>query len=444
MSLWKKRSDLKPGAYKYDGKGDFTGHRFHLRVDSEGKGVLLVDASKLLFLNGSAMEYVHCILQEKDEKGTIKYILSRFKKVKRAQAVADHGAVRAQLQGFVHGDMSVMDFMGSETPVIGEDAMPSPYRMDLALTYDCQNRCGHCYNEPGERKALTTEQWKQVIAKTWEQGIPHIVFTGGEPTLHPGLRELIIESEKYGQVTGLVTNGRSLARPGYLHDLVQVGLDHVQITLLSHRESLHDALVCSQGAWHETIAGIKAALAEDIYVSTNTTIMVSNVGDIEETMRFIASLGVKNIAFNGIIRSGGGKSAEGITFERLSAVLARLKAVAEETKARLIWYSPTPYCEYNPINEGLGIKQCTACSINMAVEPDGAVLPCQSYYTSLGNILTDPWNKIWNHELCKELRERKYLPQKCKDCALWDTCGGGCPLSIKEGEYTCLDRHSSM
>ena len=47
---------LETGTYKYDGQGELKGHRFHLRVDSHGKGVLLIDASRLVFLNGTALD----------------------------------------------------------------------------------------------------------------------------------------------------------------------------------------------------------------------------------------------------------------------------------------------------------------------------------------------------------------------------------------------------
>jgi radical SAM protein with 4Fe4S-binding SPASM domain len=316
--------------------------------------------------------------------------------------------------------------------------------MDLALTYRCQNDCGHCYNETKDKKELSVEQWMKIIDKIWDVGIPHIVFTGGEPTLYEGIEKLIEQSEEHGQVTGMITNGRNLGKPGYLKELVRLGLDHVQITVLSHKESVHDELSGSKGAWKETLKGIGTALKENLYVSTNTTIMRSNYADIEETMRLLISLGVKNIAFNSIIRSGKGEETEGIGYDELSEILSKLRLMAIEAGVNLIWYSPTPYCEFNPINYGLGIKQCTACSLNMAIEPDGTVIPCQSYYEPLGNMLNDPWDKIWNHSLCKEIRERGYLDGKCLDCQLRDVCGGGCPLSRKHGDYVCLDRHSSM
>jgi radical SAM protein with 4Fe4S-binding SPASM domain len=444
--LWRDPASLGlgPGTYRYDGKGELAHHRFHLRVDSQKKGVLLIDASKLVFMNGTAIDLVRCALEDRTPEDAVRYMTRRYRNVKKDTISADYSKIRSQLSGFLKGNADVIRTLGTENPSIGADNLPSPYRMDLALTYRCQNDCGHCYNETKDKNELTVEQWKTVIGRLWDEGIPHIVFTGGEPTLYTGLDQLIAKSEEFGQVTGLVTNGRGLGKPGYLKDLVKLGLDHVQITVLSSREVMHDKLTGAAGSWSETIQGLKTALNEDLYVSTNTTIMRENLDDMEKTMRFLIELGVKNIAFNVIIRSGKGESAEGISFDEVCEILKKLKAIAVESGINMIWYSPTPYCEFNPVNQGFGIKQCTACSINMAVEPDGTVLPCQSYYEPLGNILTDPWEKIWNNSLCKEIRERKNLDPKCADCQLRQVCGGGCPLAKAHGEYLCLDRHSSM
>ena len=67
----------------------------------------------------------------------------------------------------------------------------------------------------------------------------------------------------------------------------------------------------------------------------------------------------------------------------------------------------------------------------MCVEPNGDVLPCQSYYKPVGNILRNEWDAIWNHDLSIRLRERQGLPEKCGGCALLSECGGGCPLQFE-------------
>ena len=40
------------------------------------------------------------------------------------------------------------------------------------------------------------------------------------------------------------------------------------------------------------------------------------------------------------------------------------------------------------------------------VTPDGTVVPCQSWLggVTLGNILTDPWEKIWTGPQCAAIR----------------------------------------
>lgn len=428
---------LPQGVWKYDGRGPLAHHRFHLRVDSRQKGVLIIDAAHLVELNGTALDYVRCLLEGRSEESMYGYMAHRYRNLDRATAASHYALIEKQLEGFIHGDTEFVNVIGSDKPTKGADDYPAPYRMDLVLTYRCQNACSHCYNEPRPLTELTEQQWHKVIARTWQLGIPHIMFTGGEPTMVPFLGDLIARSEEYGQVTGLVTNGRALRTPGYLHELVARGLDHVQITVISHREEVHDRLAGSPGAWRETIEGLKVALKEDLYVSTNTTIMASNLADMEGTTKFLVDLGVKNISFNSIIRSGKGVGTEGVDCAALEATLIRMKERIEAAGARMIWFTPTPYCQLNPISLGLGIKQCTACSLNMAVEPDGTVLPCQSYYRPLGNILKDQWQNIWNHELCNRIRKREYLDETCMSCALVDTCGGGCPLAREHGDYSC-------
>ena len=56
---------------------------------------------------------------------------------------------------------------------------------------------------------------------------------------------------------------------------------------------------------------------------------------------------------------------------------------------------------------GMQVPMCGAALSNMAVAPDGTAVPCQSWLgadASLGNILTDPFQKIWNHPMCRQLR----------------------------------------
>jgi radical SAM protein with 4Fe4S-binding SPASM domain len=277
---------------------------------------------------------------------------------------------------------------------------------------------------------MDTAAWKRTLDLLWSIGIPHIVFTGGEPTLRPDLPELIAHAENLGQITGINTNGRNLKDPVFVQSLVDAGLDHVQITLESHNPAIHDHMVAPRGAWNETVAGLRNALATRLFVMTNTTLLQENAPFLSETLDFLADLGVPTIGLNALIYSGRGSTVgTGLPESALPPLLDLARNKTEAAHQRLIWYTPTQYCNFDPVQMDLGVKGCSAALYNMCVEPDGSVLPCQSYYTSLGNILTDSWQSIWQHDLAVSLREHRNLPDECHTCALLSECGGGCPLA---------------
>ena len=439
LSLKKQESSgrnkpLALGIYHYLRESGESKKRIHLRVENDGSGVLIINASRMYHFNPSAALMARMLLDERSDTEIIKRLGVVFD-VKRAQAESDYRIFKASFERMVSptDDPCPICDLDVETITPFSRQPSAPYRMDLALTYRCNNRCIHCYNESSRAtNELTTAEWKSVLDQIWNLGIPHVVFTGGEPTLKEDLPELITYAEHLGLITGLNTNGRRLGETDYLRTLVDAGLDHVQITLESHEAKIHDAIVAASGAWEQTVTGIKNAIASKLFVMTNTTLLGSNSQMLADTLNFLSDLQVPTVGLNGLIYSGRGESVnQEISETDLSGLLEIAKDHVARTGQRLIWYTPTLYCHFNPIESGLGVKGCTAALYNMCIEPDGSVLPCQSYYQPLGNFLADPWKNIWNHDLAVALRDRKTAPEGCRYCDVLDTCGGGCPLYIK-------------
>lgn len=246
--------------------------------------------------------------------------------------------------------------------------------------------------------------------------------------------------EDLGLVAGLNTNGRKLKGPSYMKELFDSGLDHVQITLESSDEAIHDSMSGENGAFKETMQGLQNALKTGIFTMTNTTVTKANKDSLKAMPKFLKDNGVSTFAVNSIIFSGKGAASNShLTKEELIPLLDELAKGARENDLRFIWYTPTKYCELNPVELGLGVKQCTAARLSMAVEPNGDVIPCQSYYKSVGNILKDDWKKIWNHELCKKLRNPQQPLTECENCPDLSLCGGGCPLENEQEFFTCRE-----
>jgi radical SAM protein with 4Fe4S-binding SPASM domain len=423
---------VQPGLYHYTYQQDSERSRVHLRLDADGHGTLIVNANRVMHLNPSAAFMAWLMLEKKSPAEGVKALAERYA-VSRQQAGNDLTAFSVQLEELIRPDGACpVHELDTDTLAPFSARPTAPYRMDLAITYRCNNDCAHCYNaRQRDYPELDTQQWKDILDQLWALGVPHIVFTGGEATLRNDLPELIAHAEANGQITGLNTNARRLMDMQYLESLVAAGLDHVQVTVESCDPDIHDQMMQARGAFRQTIAGLKNVLSTPLYVMTNTTMLRTNVHKIPETLDFLAELGVPTIGLNALIYSGQGLTVgTGLKESELQPVLDMATRKTVEHNQRLIWYTPTQYCQFDPTVNNLGVKGCTAALYSMCIESNGDVLPCQSYYTPVGNILSDPWDSIWNHGLCVGLRERRALPAKCERCLLVSECGGGCPLQF--------------
>lgn len=403
----------------------------HLRRAADGSAELFINANQIYRLNPTASTMAALVLADTPTDQAVDR-LSRVYRADRRRLTRDLAAFRADLEGLLDPDsVCAVHDLNLEVIAPFSEIPEAPYRMDLALTYRCNDNCGHCYNaRPRTYPELGTQDWRAILDRLWAVGIPHVCFTGGEATLRHDLADLVAHSHGLGHIVGLLTNGRRLSDAGFVRSLVAGGLDHVQITLESSREDVHDQMVGARGAWRQTVAGIRNALESGLFVMTNTTLLAENVGHIGETIEFLAELGVPTVGCNALIHAGhGAVVASGLAEDSLGPVLEDVRARTGAHGQRLIWYTPTQYCHFDPVEAELGVKGCTAARYNMCIEPDGAVLPCQSYYQSVGNVLRDPWDSIWNHDLSLWLRERRYMADDCHACALVAECGGGCPLS---------------
>jgi radical SAM protein with 4Fe4S-binding SPASM domain len=414
-----KRTPLEAGIYHLRRDDAEVQARLHLRLNPGGDGILMINAARILYLNQTGAEMARYIIEEWPDDRIVKTMAKRYR-VSKKELAADLRRLRETVEMMARGDERCpISYLGAERVDPFTIDVEVPYRMDIALAYGCDNACAHCYNEtPRAGGSLSTEDFKRVIAKVWGLGIPHVCFTGGEPTQHPDLVELVEYAEELGVITGLLTNGRRLKDADYMNALADAGLDHVQITIHSSVPETHDKMVGVPGAFDETVAGIRNAVAGPVYLLTNTTLTTENAEDVEELVAFLTTLGVENVAANGLINSGSARDVEiGIPESALGPILSRFTAACAANDMRFIWY--------------------TAAKYNMCVEPNGDVIPCQSYYQPLGNILEDDWEKIYNHELAREIRGRDYAPARCRECPDLEICGAGCPLSVKDERVFC-------
>jgi len=415
------------------------GLRLHLRKGDPA--MLWVNGQNLLLVNSTAADFIEAFIDvmsrypgsmdvDRFKQDIVDQMRQKYSQAPADVLLRDFDRIYGTLLDVAKGSCPISD-LKLDAREVNPRTWTAPPRMDLGITYRCNNNCYYCYTGgPQKLPELETASWEKAIDILWENGVPQVVFTGGEPTLRSDLVELVDYAKEF--VTGLITNGRKLRQ--LAPDLKRVDLDYVQVSLESSVSEVHDGMVGVNGAWKETVDGIRAAVASGLEVITNTTLTIDNIGVFPDLVRSGPGLGLKIMACNTLLCSGRGTCArktDAVPLKKMKKTLAKAREAAEKAGVRLEWYSPTCYRQFNPIAAGFGSKSCSAAQYNMTVEPDGSVIPCQSWLKDkVGNILSDPWVNIWNHPISVGLREKKYLEdrEECKGCEYLAECCGGCPL----------------
>jgi sulfatase maturation enzyme AslB (radical SAM superfamily) len=247
MSFFKKKT-IPFGRYSYRGEDKFAGMSLQLRVEASGQSVMVINGDRILHLNPTATALAYFFMHGLPEKDVVKKIRGMYR-VGSETAKADYEKLVYTVSTLAQtAKIDPVSFLEIEKMEPFSYQYSAPLRMDLALTFRCQNDCVHCYaGGPHETPEITTAQWKNVIAKLSDIGVFILTFTGGEPTLREDLPELLLYAQNKGMVTGLISNGRKLKDKAFVDVLEKSGLDFVQVTLESHKPQIHDKMTESKG-----------------------------------------------------------------------------------------------------------------------------------------------------------------------------------------------------
>lgn len=410
---------------------DVGRHKFHLRLLKDGRGILVVDARFVIYLNHTAMIMFQKFIEGKDVAEIEEFFNDHFK-VEPGTVVRDFQAMLKKLARVLREEDSVPIFeMGIKTKDV--ELNDFPFRADIALTY-LYSENAYCFPERSNNvKELDTDGIKKILDVLWELGVPNITFTGGEPSQRDDLMELIRYTEDKGFVTGLITNGVEFSDDKLVVKAIEDGLDYVQITIQSHDAAIHNSMMGSS-SWNETVQALKNFEKADLYFMTRTTLSKKNAETIEKTIRWLhQDLNVQVMAFNALINFPGGKKyKQGFNKPELEHLLTRIFTLADELGIDCKFYSPNQHLVVNPIEVGIGPKMGSATRTSISIEPNGDVLPSFSYLDSVGNILQDEWKSIWYSKLFQEIRKQEYVEPKATEKQLLAICGGGMPLNLDD------------
>ena len=369
-------SALPVGVYHYQSPPDAPApYRMHLRLESDGSGVLILNASTVLHLNQTAAECAYQWVKDSSPEKAAKAISARYR-VSPKQAMHDYLDFTQRVETLlVTTDLDpVTDLDFSRHDPYSQE-ISAPYRLDCALTYRLPDGESIHY-APTERakRELGTEEWKTILDKSWAAGIPHVVFTGGEPALRDDLPALIAHAEKNGQVCGLLSGSLRLASPDFLKTVLESGLDHLMYLLQPDSE--------------ESWTAVRIAMQSDLSTTVHLTLDRELAARALPILDRLNQTEVKGLSLSASDPAG-------------AEALIALRDRAADLGLSVQWDLPVPYSSANPVSKEIGAPSSGAGKAWLYVEPDGDVLPEQGVNRVLGNFLRDSWESIWGNARSK-------------------------------------------
>jgi MoaA/NifB/PqqE/SkfB family radical SAM enzyme len=157
----------------------------------------------------------------------------------------------------------------------------------IRVTFACNERCRFCFvstHLPPPPDDLV----RGAIAAALDRG-GRVVLSGGEPTLHPRLPDLLELARRGRHPVELQTNAVRLRDPAYARVLVAAGLGSAFVALHGSRPAVADAVAGRRGGFAATTAGLDVLQGLAVELTVNFVLCRENLDDVVAFVRLVAA-----------------------------------------------------------------------------------------------------------------------------------------------------------
>ena len=330
----------------------------------------------------------------------------------------------------------------------------APFLVVWNFTYKCNLKCKHCYLDAGDNsnKELSTEEAMKVVDQLADFGVTSLAFSGGEPLMRKDFFEVARHAVDAGLYVSMATNGTLLTEEN-VRKLKEIGLHYVEVSVDGIDAKTHDGFRGVNGAFEQTIKGLKNCLKQDICTCVAVTGTKDNLAEIPAVLEMAESMGIDRFTLFNFIPVGRGKemvAGDPSPQEREQLLCYLNKQLSEHHKIAIL--STTPQLArvaleaHSPPQEDLMmplahmeatkiskrakaladfIGGCGAGRLYCAISPEGNVQPCVFMPLVVGNLKKEKLSDIWlNSPVFEDLRVRENLKGRCSKCEYKFVCGG--------------------
>jgi len=345
-----------------------------------------------------------------------------------------------------------------------------PYDIYVHLTNKCNLQCPYCYNKTDRETkiklekrgmvapTMSTEEFKELLAKLVAYGVRRILFTGGEPLTRSDAMELVAfareQSEERVRAGGTAVNlemltNATLIKAETAEQMCRL-LDTVTISLDGHEAHIHEE---QRGArtFEPTIRGVRMLVEKrkelqtaGPYVCMVPALTAKNIGLMKEIFEYcLDGLGADGMAPI-IFQAGDHQQYSLNQIPDLNVLLqeqARTAVYMQDRNARL--GKKTPKSGYLVPRHHCGVG-----NHEISVDPGGFVYPCQSLHFNefiCGNVRETDIKEIYDESpVMKQVRGTTVETLRvCSHCDFRYLCNGGCRATAYN-IYREFDHHNEI
>jgi radical SAM protein with 4Fe4S-binding SPASM domain len=396
-----------PGLYPFDQAiDDERTVRYHLRVDADGGGLLVVSATACAHLTPGGVLIAHELLRGQNQDAVAQTLTVAFDGAAPDQQRQDIARVHSLLRELAQpgGRYPVFNLADPSAGLQAARLIP-PIEADVPLA--------------------GPDQVQPLLARLWQAGIAHVTLLAPPSPDPAALLAAVQAATQAGLICGVSGRASDLASGSLLDDLIDAGLDHLTLAYASQQAALHDSLY---GEGDHVLAEALFARTEALALAdvAQIPLIQATVEGLEATLAHLRELGVSTVQFFAVAAPDeGGDGA--IPAAAMAQMAADVEEAAERAEVLYQWQPPVlrnpSLALFEQVRRG---PRCTS-DVAIRVEPDGSVIPPRGPRRIAGNLLHDDWPAIWQDAAFKAYRSRVERPTRCLTCPGLAICAADCP-----------------
>lgn len=312
--------------------------------------------------------------------------------------------------------------------------LETPVSIYLKITNDCCFHCPFCSVGKARAEYINITFAKKILSSCKKDGVETIYYTGGEPLMHPDIKEIV----KFGYDLGLrqviLTNGFLLKSSKITSILKWVDIIGVSF---HGTKKLHDETVTIKGAMTRILTSLdkinQAYPALEIGINCTLTEKNSNLKEL----KFLANVAKKYNGSLSISRLNfAGKAKTNFKLTTLNNVAEIIQLLRDEG-FKVEFGNCVAHCLLDKSLSHLG-RGCAAGISSACIELNGDLKICPSASFSIGNVKERSLKSLWNSKQLTKFRSFAWAPPQCTACEFFRKCRSGCKIEAVESFSTTL------